>query len=1032
MVGRRWIAYLLIAAMLAAFLSLTGCQKGTGEKTPTEVVTQKPTNPVMTLTVTPTPEIETKEPRRSDEMNLGDTINGFKVISREAREELGGAIVCFEHEKTGAQLVFVDCADEELTFGLAVRTPVTDDSGVAHILEHCLLSGSEKYPDSSLLRKITSQTYYSFLNAYTAVDYTYFPVASYSEEQLFVLMDAYVDGIFHPLLLKNEYIMWREGIHYEMENANAPLTASGVVYDEMISNNVENDRLNVLLKGMYPGSNLVNIHGGKPSEILHVTYQDVVDFYNAYYHPSNMLMMLYGDFQDVDRFLKQLDEEYLCQYDRKEIVFPEEKTDSISGFVELPIENKQVEGSSDSDMAIYAFAWNDNSLETQIMAELVANSLNDQSSDFWKVFAGTFNSGDFFVKFCKDAPLPILYFELLNASQEEIELFRKSISIAMDSLTDGILDEALVKYYINQETYQQAKVLENINYGVTLFENIAYGWARYDSLTYEKEYREALQAVAKAVEDGTIDAVIEENLINSEASAFLYTVPKYVRKEELDTDYSLALADIQKKMSKTDLNDVVEKTKAYEQWVNEEDDDSVIAKLRVIDPTNLTEEIPTSEVKEETKDGIRYLSSEVKNDETFTVRLYLDANGIPFDSLHDVETFVQMLGNTGTKSFSKEELREFRLSNLTEVNFELIRQYYTDADSHQYLVVTATGMKDQIEDTFQYIEEVLLTSDMSDAVAIYTVLNNSRNQYLTEYNYSPISFLQPIAYAIADPNYYLDYYLEHSMDYQTYMYNILFADDAGIYDTKAENLEKIKSILLKSPGAIVVSIGDDETIEKCTEKCGKILKNMKDTKGLQQNYLNKKRYFRQHTGIINNSQYVQYNCSVISLKDAGYEKNGKLCVLGKIASDVLFNIVREKNQAYFAQASISDSFVVLLSIADPCVKETFDVYDSLGDTLRNMEFTKEQIDGYILSCYALIMPHYGPVGTAEFSIENVLFHANAEIYSDLIHEMKSMTPGDVKDLAAVLDILAEKGKKFTIGNQDVLEENTDFFDEITW
>jgi len=42
----------------------------------------------------------------------------------------------------GAQLISVVNSDENKTFGAVFRTPVTDSTGIPHILEHSVLCGS--------------------------------------------------------------------------------------------------------------------------------------------------------------------------------------------------------------------------------------------------------------------------------------------------------------------------------------------------------------------------------------------------------------------------------------------------------------------------------------------------------------------------------------------------------------------------------------------------------------------------------------------------------------------------------------------------------------------------------------------------------------------------------------------------------------------------------------------------------------------------------------------------------------------------
>ena len=52
----------------------------------------------------------------------------------------------YEHNGTGAEILFLSNQDENKCFGIAFRTPPQDSTGVAHILEHTVLCGSEKYP----------------------------------------------------------------------------------------------------------------------------------------------------------------------------------------------------------------------------------------------------------------------------------------------------------------------------------------------------------------------------------------------------------------------------------------------------------------------------------------------------------------------------------------------------------------------------------------------------------------------------------------------------------------------------------------------------------------------------------------------------------------------------------------------------------------------------------------------------------------------------------------------------------------------
>ena len=67
---------------------------------------------------------------------------------------------------------------ESKVFGVNFRTPPSDDTGVAHILEHSVLCGSRKYPVKEPFVELLKGSMQTFLNAFTYPDRTCYPVAS--------------------------------------------------------------------------------------------------------------------------------------------------------------------------------------------------------------------------------------------------------------------------------------------------------------------------------------------------------------------------------------------------------------------------------------------------------------------------------------------------------------------------------------------------------------------------------------------------------------------------------------------------------------------------------------------------------------------------------------------------------------------------------------------------------------------------------------------------------------------------------------
>src|SRR5574338_447991 len=157
--------------------------------------------------------------------------HGFELLSDQEIPELNSRAKLYRHVKTGAELLSVTNDDENKVFGIVFRTPPADSTGVAHIMEHSVLCGSEKYPLKEPFVELVKGSLNTFLNAFTYPDKTCYPVASQNLKDFYNLIDVYIDAVFHPLIPPET--LQQEGWHYELDSPDAPLAYKGVVFNEM-------------------------------------------------------------------------------------------------------------------------------------------------------------------------------------------------------------------------------------------------------------------------------------------------------------------------------------------------------------------------------------------------------------------------------------------------------------------------------------------------------------------------------------------------------------------------------------------------------------------------------------------------------------------------------------------------------------------------------------------------------------------------------------------------------------------------------
>jgi len=228
-------------------------------------------------------------------------LHGFQLVHEREIVELNVHARLFRHIKTGAELISLECADENKAVGVAFKTPPPDDSGIPHILEHSVLSGSQKFPVRDPFIELVKTSVNTFLNAITFEDFTIYPFASTNVQDLRNLAEVYFDAVFFPLIHENT--LKTEGWHYELDAPDAPLTYKGVVFNEMKAyySNPELLLNSLVGKALMPDTPYANDSGGDPAFIPDLTYQAFKQFHETHYHPSNARFFFYGDDDPEER-----------------------------------------------------------------------------------------------------------------------------------------------------------------------------------------------------------------------------------------------------------------------------------------------------------------------------------------------------------------------------------------------------------------------------------------------------------------------------------------------------------------------------------------------------------------------------------------------------------------------------------------------------------------------------------------------------------------------------------------------------------
>jgi Zn-dependent M16 (insulinase) family peptidase len=254
--------------------------------------------------------------------------SGFEILDVVDLEELGAAGIWAKHRKSGAEVFHVCNDDRENLFAFAFATAPDDNTGAAHILEHSVLCGSERYPLKDAFLVLAQGSLQTFLNAWTFPDKTVYPASSVNEHDYFNLMAVYGDAVFRPLLA--EWTFMQEGHRYELgrEAAGGPgLSVTGVVYNEMKGAYSSLDSYAALwsVKAVMPGTPYAFESGGDPEHIPELSWEGLRDFHRRRYSPANCRVFLAGNIP-TEKQLAFLNEHFFASLEKGVPVRSLEKT----------------------------------------------------------------------------------------------------------------------------------------------------------------------------------------------------------------------------------------------------------------------------------------------------------------------------------------------------------------------------------------------------------------------------------------------------------------------------------------------------------------------------------------------------------------------------------------------------------------------------------------------------------------------------------------------------------------------------------
>ena len=955
---------------------------------------------------------------------VGDELCGFKVTQIVHNAQYDLDFVHMEHEKTGALLVYIPCEDTERSFTVSFRTPAENDKGIPHVYEHSTLGGSEKYPDPSLFFSMINQTYNTYLNAGTYISNTTFDSASLSEEQLLAFADYTMAGLYHPLIMTDERSMMREAYRYELADEDSPLTLTGTVYSEMKAHTSPMVLSQVrATKMMYPGSRFAAFNGGDPDYIPEMTWQELKDFHDTYYHPSNSLTVLYGKL-DPEPFLKLIDEE-ISQYDRLEIVLTDDAYTPITGRVEV---KETIPVSADSAREVYIFygiPLEGMSGHEEDVLKLFSSMYVTNGSPIYELFAEEMPAASVSVGLSSD-PSPFLTFTVYGAQEEDADRVRALLEEGIARTAEQGVDGEMMKAAASAFKLQIIQARENNSKGISIGAAITTAWGpKGDELAYAENDRRMAE-IMELADAEAMRTVAEKYLMNPETSAYGVYVTAPGELEKKNAEGEERLARMKQDMTDEERAALIARTQDFAAWTEANAASTMIDTVKVVDAQSLPEEIVRYEAEETVQDGVRIIRADVDSDELVSVQLVFTADNVPYEQYDAFDAYIQLIGSIDTENYTSDAISTAAMAISTGMSVTRNTVLTEDGGFKPVVMVSWECLPENLSACFELAHELIWRTDTADVLNARLTLNTNSQMGAIFLSMDPSTILSLVL-----PGYTSDAGRFAALSNMGERYTEAM-DMANWSDEElGALLESGKALLLDAmrvENLTVCTVGSKANNDAVVAAGLALAGELGTEPGVHYDYAELMEELPESIAFPMDID-IGYNAMVMSFADTGYELTGKLKVFSSLVADkVLIPELRFKNSSYGASMQAGRTGVLMYSYRDPKLAETFDIYDSLGDMVRSLELTQEDIDGFIVSVFSGMSMPMGPMTGGGQAVSDKLNCLDS--FADTLkymHEAKQTTVEDIKELAGIFDVMAEKGARVSVHSQQLVEQNSGLF-----
>ncbi|KAJ5070964.1 presequence protease [Anaeramoeba ignava] len=905
----------------------------------------------------------------NNKLKIGNDLNGFLIEKIRPIDLLNITLYELKHKKTGAKYLHFDAKnDSENAFSVSFRTVPHDSTGVAHILEHTTLCGSQKFPVRDPFFGMTRRSVNTYMNAWTGSDFTSYLFSSENEKDFMNLLDVYLDCVFNPKLHHLDFA--QEGFRLEFEkteNGKSILLPKGVVYNEM--KGVLSDPMNLfyykMMENLFPDNTYSKNSGGDPQEILTLKYPDLKNFHSEYYHPSNSFFFSYGNFP-LSQKTEFIQKNYLINFNRNEKISQKTKINFQKKFskpktIRTKYPNVNLKEKNNSIVGIgFLTTEISNIFEVFSLAILQKLLLDGPNSPIYQaLIESELSSGYLPITGLEDSILqPILVIGFQGVKKEDIHkiiptLFNSLKNIIKNGFSKERIESILHKIEISQ-------LERRSGFGIGLMEYILPVWMNNADVIQKMNITEQINIFRKKYqEESYLENLIEKYLLKNPHHVIIEMEPDENFQNQVKQKENDIIKKIETKLTEEEKQKIQDQSRQLIEHQKDNGNQDCLPNIKLED---IQCEIKNHVIPISQKENFNNIKIEFVPEQTNSLVYCRILAQFPHKSFFTQEDnfnlpiFSDSKIKLGTEKYDYKKLHQQieRYTGFVNTSPILISSPFNNEKFQQGVLFSGSSLFSNSEQMINILKEIIHYSNFQkNSEHLKTITNHNFNQFINGFSYSGHRFARRYASACLSPlNAFEETY--SGITQAKFLKNQLKQFENSKTLQFSKNLENIsKKINEKSLFKVLITCEPKhiETLENQIKSITSLFRNdqqenlknqyrfRSDSEDIPKFEL-KNTFFKFPFNVNHIAKCYYVNQPYVSKFTASFQ------VLSKLMNVFLHPEIREKGGAYGGGATydFSSGIFTFYSYRDPQSIQTLKIFDKTFEWIKKNSFTDEELN----------------------------------------------------------------------------------------